>query len=126
MESSLENAFAREGRIGQPLDRTEGRAKVTGTARYAAEYNLPGVAYGVLVLSTIAKGRIKRLDTKAAEKASGVLAILTHRNAPRVPGHQGGVNNHGSRVEGQEFRLFYDDKIHHNLQPVALAIAKTF
>ena len=111
--------------IGAPLSRIESRLKVTGAAKYAAEYNLPDITYGVLITSTIAKGRIKTLYTLVAEKAPGVLAIITHLNAPKVPGNSSNVNNEGSRVEGQEFRVFYDDKIYHNQQPIALAIAET-
>jgi len=112
-------------KIGDSVDRVEGRVKVTGAAKYAAEYDLPGVTYGVLVTSTIAKGRIRNLDTSAAEKAPGVLAIVSHLNSPKVAGYEGQVDNEGSRVYGQEFRLFYDDKIYHNHQPIALAIADT-
>ncbi len=112
--------------IGDSMNRVESRLKVTGAAKYAAEYNLPNVTHGVLVTSTIAKGRIKKMDTSAAEKAPGVLAIVTHQNSPKVPGYGGDVNNEGSRVEGQEFRVFYDDKIYFNQQPIALAIADTF
>ncbi|WP_299762078.1 xanthine dehydrogenase family protein molybdopterin-binding subunit [uncultured Pontibacter sp.] len=112
--------------IGDPLDRVESRLKVTGTAKYAAEYNLPNEVYGVLVTSTIAKGRIKSIDTKAAQRATGVLSIISHENAPKVPGYSASVNNEGARVYGQEFRLFFDNKIYHNHQPVALAIADSF
>jgi len=112
-------------KIGDPMDRVEGRLKVTGEARYAAEYNLPGITYGVLITSTIVKGRIRNLDTSAAEKAPGVLSIVSHLNSPKVAGYEAPVNNEGSRVYGQEFRLFYDDKIYHNHQPIALAIADT-
>ena len=53
------------------LDRVDGKAKVTGTAKYSAEYDIPGITYGVMVGSTITKGSIITLDTKAAEKAPG-------------------------------------------------------
>lgn len=112
--------------MGDPLDRVEARLKVTGAARYSAEYNLPDMAYGVVVTSTIASGRIRSIDTTAAERAPGVLAVITHQNSPKVPGFEASVNNEGSRVYGQEFRLFYDDKIYHNYQPIALAVADTF
>ncbi|QKG51291.1 hypothetical protein [Hymenobacter sp. BRD67] len=75
-----------EKHIGSSMSRVDGHLKVTGGARYSAEYELPGMTYGVLVGSTIAKGRITSLDTKAAERAPGVLAVLTHLNAPKVPG----------------------------------------
>jgi xanthine dehydrogenase YagR molybdenum-binding subunit len=111
--------------IGDPLSRVEARLKVKGIARYAAEYNLPGVTHGVMVTSTIAKGRIKNLDTRAAEKAPGVLAVVSHKNAPSVPGYQASVNNEGSRLYGQAFRLFFDGKVYHNYQPIALVVADT-
>ncbi|PIQ21779.1 MAG: aldehyde oxidase [Cytophagales bacterium CG18_big_fil_WC_8_21_14_2_50_42_9] len=113
-------------KMGDSLDRVDGRVKVTGAARYAAEYNLPNIAYGVLVTSTIAKGHIRHINTSTAEKAPGVLAIISHLNAPKVAGYENQVNNEGSRVYGQEFRLFYDNKIYHNHQPVALAVADTW
>ncbi|GAA4380346.1 xanthine dehydrogenase family protein molybdopterin-binding subunit [Hymenobacter koreensis] len=110
---------------GEPLNRVDGRLKVTGRARYAAEHPIPAVTHGVLVTSTVAKGRIKSLDTKAAEQAPGVLAIITHLNSPKVPGYEGSVNNNGARLEGQEHRVFYDDRIYFSNQPVALAVAGT-
>src|SRR4051794_17007818 len=71
--------------IGKPLDRIEGRLKVTGGARYAAEFKHEGMTYGVLVMSTIANGRMRSIDTRAAEAQPGVLAVITHLNAPRLP-----------------------------------------
>ena len=122
----MKNASSNKVQIGDPVSRIESHLKVTGGAKYAAEYNLPEVTHGVLVTSTIAKGRILGIDTSAAEKVPGVLAIISHLNAPKVPGYSSTVNNEGSRVEGQEFRVFYDDKIYFNQQPVALAVADTF
>ncbi len=55
--------------IGKPLNRVDGRAKVTGTATYSAEFKIPNMAHAVMVTSTIPKGRIASLDTRAAEKA---------------------------------------------------------
>src|SRR5438046_1973947 len=72
------------GAIGKPVDRVDGRLKVTGAARYAAEAQVANVCHGVLVLSTIAKGRITNIDTSAAERSPGVLAVLTHRNRPKL------------------------------------------
>ena len=70
--------------IGQPVSRVDGRQKVTGGATYAAEFDVPGQAHGAIVRSTVAKGRIASIDSAAAERAPGVLAVLTHRNAPRL------------------------------------------
>jgi xanthine dehydrogenase YagR molybdenum-binding subunit len=109
--------------IGQPLRRVDGRQKVTGQARYTAEHAVPGCVHGVLVTSTIAAGRITHLDTQAAARAPGVLAIVSHLNSPKVPGYENPTPD--ERVEGQQLRVFFDDKIHYNNQPVALAIAST-
>ncbi len=70
--------------IGQPLSRLDGPKKVTGTAPYAFEHALKEVAYGFPVQSTIAKGQVASIDTRAAQAIEGVLTILTHENAPRL------------------------------------------
>ena len=65
---------------GEPISRVDGVAKVTGAARYAVEFAPPDVACGVIIQSTIAMGRITEI-----ERAPGVLAVITHRNAPQLP-----------------------------------------
>ncbi|MBV9308718.1 MAG: xanthine dehydrogenase family protein molybdopterin-binding subunit, partial [Acidobacteriaceae bacterium] len=72
------------GVIGQPISRVEGRLKVTGRAQYAAEIPIPGLRFALLRGSTIAHGRIKGIDTSAAEKVPGVTGILTYKNMPRL------------------------------------------
>lgn len=67
------------------MSRVDGRAKVTGGAKYTAEVQLPELTYGILVESTIGSGTILALDTKKAEKAPGVLAVISHLNTPGVP-----------------------------------------
>ena len=121
----MEPVTSTKGPIGNPINRVEGRLKVTGQARYAAEYNLPQVAHGVLVTITVAKGRIRTLDTRAAQRAPGVLYVLTHQNRPEMPGFDAEPNPNQGRVYGQEFRVFYDDQIYYSNQPVALVIADT-
>lgn len=70
--------------VGDPLDRVDGRAKISGEARYASENNLRDIAHAALVPATIAYGRIVAIDTTAALKAPGVLAVITHLNAPHL------------------------------------------
>src|SRR5688572_6380766 len=70
--------------IGNPTARVDGRAKVTGQAKYAGEFNVNGLAYGSVVGSTITKGRIARIDAAEALKVRGVLGVLTHENRPRM------------------------------------------
>ncbi|WP_295715920.1 xanthine dehydrogenase family protein molybdopterin-binding subunit [Mucilaginibacter sp.] len=106
------------------MSRIDGRLKVTGAAKYSAEYTPAGLTYGVLVGSTITKGSITSIDTKAAGQAPGVLAVITHLNAPKVPGDQ---PEGGKPVPPKgAFKVFYDDKIYYNGQPIALVIADTF
>jgi xanthine dehydrogenase YagR molybdenum-binding subunit len=112
--------------IGDPDDRVDGKVKVTGTAKYAAEYDIRGLVYGVLVSGTIAKGKIKNIDTKTAERMPGVLAIVTHLNRPSVPGYEKKNEEPNPMLAGQEFRPFYNNEIFFNGQPVALAIADSF
>ena len=108
------------------LSRVDGRLKVTGGAKYSAEYNQKGRAYGVLVGSTITKGTIKSIDTKAADRAPGVLAVITYLNAPKIPGYQTGKDPSKPAPVKGPLKVFYDDKIIFNGQPVALAVADTF
>lgn len=70
--------------VGKPVNRVDGRLKVTGGAKYVADVPLAGMVHAVLVGSTIAKGRIRSMDTKAAESAPGVLTVITHQNAPKL------------------------------------------
>ena len=71
--------------IGEGINRVDGLLKVTGTATYSAEWPIEQLAYGVVVQSTIARGQIAKLDTRAAAAQAGVLAILTADNAPALP-----------------------------------------
>jgi xanthine dehydrogenase YagR molybdenum-binding subunit len=70
--------------LGIPTSRVDGRAKVTGAAKYAAEYNVPGLAHGFVVTSAIAKGRIERIDFADALAVDGVIAVFTHANRPKI------------------------------------------
>src|SRR5687767_12230558 len=107
-------------------DRVDGKAKVTGAAKYAAEYELPGLAYGVLVHSTIARGSIKAIDSKAAEKAPGVLGVVSHLNSIKVPGYDVSVNPGQGPAGGRGLQVFNDPYIRFYGQPIALVIADSF
>jgi CO/xanthine dehydrogenase Mo-binding subunit len=76
--------------VGPGVDRVDGPQKVTGAARYPSDFDFPNLAHAALVRSTIAAGTIRGIDTGAAESAAGVLAVLTHRNAPTL--HRGRRN----------------------------------
>ena len=79
--------------VGKPIDRVDGHAKVTGKAKYSADFKLPNMAYAVVVQSTISAGKITSIDTVAAQNVPGVLAIITHQNAPRLKKADGETNN---------------------------------
>jgi xanthine dehydrogenase YagR molybdenum-binding subunit len=111
--------------IGTPTSRIDGIAKVTGAAKYAAEFDVPGgVLYGSIVMSTITKGRIVSLDTSAAMDVEGVVTVLTHENRPRMAGRDQDYKDDVA-PDGSPFRPLYDDKIRFNRQPIALVVAET-
>src|SRR4030081_1530623 len=105
-----------QGVVGKPLDRVDGRLKVTGGARYAYEMQQENVLYGFVVEASIGKGTIRSIDTRAAEKAPGVALVLTHRNAPA----QGTGNHHAAHplLPGPEVTGYG--------QPVAFVVAASF
>jgi xanthine dehydrogenase YagR molybdenum-binding subunit len=115
-----------EGQQVNALDRVDGKQKVTGAAKYAAEHQIQGLAYAVLVESTIAKGRIKNIDTKQAERAPGVLTILHHGNAPKVPGYETGKDPAKPPTGGEPFRIFQNARIYFAGQPIAVVVADTY
>lgn len=118
--------------VGKPMNRVDGRLKVTGGARYAAEFPLENMAHAVLIGSTIARGRIKSIDTSAAEKSPGVLAIITHLNAPKLGQSSGNSNTSGEQaVEGggnpftKPIPVLQDNTIKYYGQHIGVVIAET-
>ncbi len=108
--------------IGEPVTRVDGRAKVTGEAKYAAEFEIPKLTYAVMVMSTIVNGRVQGMDTAAAERAPGVLAVMTSGNAKKLPdGGKAGVKPPAGRV----LSLLQDDSVKYNNQPIAVVVAET-
>src|ERR671920_1559602 len=103
--------------VGQPTDRIDGRQKTTGTAAYAYERHdvVPGQAYGFVLGSGIAKGRIAAMHLEAARTAPGVLAIVTTLDMPRL--ERGKLN---------AAYLFGGPVIQHYHQAIAVVVAETF
>jgi xanthine dehydrogenase YagR molybdenum-binding subunit len=108
--------------FGAPVARVDGLAKVTGTARYAAEYPAEGLLHGVVVSSTIAHGRIRAIDIEAARAVPGVVDILTHENRPPMARFDL-FHKDADAPSGSPFRPLYDAKIHSDAQPIALVVA---
>ncbi|MBX9568768.1 MAG: xanthine dehydrogenase family protein molybdopterin-binding subunit [Candidatus Obscuribacterales bacterium] len=108
--------------IGKGLSRLEGPLKVTGKARYSAEFPLKGICYAVLVGSAISAGRVRSINTSKAEKTAGVIKIITHENRPPL-------SSPGDRLSGSansEKRLpLQDAEINYAGQYIALVIAET-
>lgn len=114
----------KQGLIGKAVDRIDGPMKVTGCATYSHEYARKGEAlYGFIVPATIAKGRITAIDHKAAAATAGVVAVLTHENAPKqAPPHPRVSENRFDREEP----FLFAPEVRYYGEPVALVIADSF
>jgi xanthine dehydrogenase YagR molybdenum-binding subunit len=103
----------RAGAVGSAVERVDGRDKVTGVAVYAYEHALDGAAYAAVVQSTVAKGWIRSVDRAAALSIPGVLAVIAHDNAPKLPGAEG------------ELAVLQSDRVAYRGQIVAAVVADT-
>src|SRR5919107_4407798 len=114
--------------LGKEMSRVDGVAKVTGKAKYAAEFQVPNLAHGFIVTGTIAKGRITAIDTREAAAAPGVVRIFTHENAPRLgPKATEPAPPRANQPErDKSFRALQSDRVVFNQQPVALVVAETY
>ncbi|MEU3854530.1 xanthine dehydrogenase family protein molybdopterin-binding subunit [Streptomyces sp. NPDC029554] len=113
---------ATRGAVGTAHTRVEGRDKVTGAARYAGEIPFADLAHGWLVLSTVARGRVRSVDTEAVLAMPGVLTVLHHHNAPRVTTDYVGLLG---VPPDPTVALFQNDRVAHRGWPVALVVAET-
>jgi xanthine dehydrogenase YagR molybdenum-binding subunit len=115
------------GPIGQPVDRVDGRLKVTGRATYAYEHSQAGaIAYGYILGAAIAKGRISDIDTSQAERAPGVLYVMTHRNAPPQADFGPPVTPTTAEVFSRARPVLATEHVRYYDEPVALVVAETF
>jgi xanthine dehydrogenase YagR molybdenum-binding subunit len=130
--------------LGAPLDRVDGRLKVTGGAKFAAEFPIANAAHGVIVTSTIAKGRVTAMDTPAAMRMPGVISILTPFTAQKVnvpppltqSAPQGAAAPSAAQTGGQGQpaparamrvpTVVQSTEVHYNGQPIGLVVADTF
>lgn len=114
--------------VGRPLDRVDGPPKVTGQARYAADFPAKDLVHAVAVSSRIAYGRVRRFGTEEVLKAPGVMAVITHRNAPRLhpPPDDGAADETDTGVPGERWLPLQDQSVHYGGQPVALVVADTW
>ncbi|MDB6017222.1 MAG: aerobic-type carbon monoxide dehydrogenase, large subunit CoxL/CutL-like protein [Pedosphaera sp.] len=108
--------------IGQPISRVDGLAKVTGVAKYAGEFNVPGLAYGYAISSTIAMGRIHKIDSSEALKLEGVFHVFTHENSPTLALSDDAYRDDVAPT-GSPFRPLHDDRVVYSGQPIGLVVA---
>src|SRR3954466_180077 len=105
--------------IGTPVSRLDGKLKVTGGARYAADVVLPGLVHAVIVGAKVPAGEIITLDTKAADASPGVIKVLTHRNVPKLAGPL------DSPPAGQKAMPLQSSTITFEGEPIAVVVAGT-
>ena len=111
--------------VGKPIDRVDGRLKVTGAATYAAEFPVKNLAYGVSVTSTITKGRVKNIDVKQAEKMPGVIGVMTSENCMML--HFPQSSDPGAGKYGEKDLLpLQNDRVFYGGQHIAIVVAETF
>ncbi|HEX6494149.1 MAG TPA: xanthine dehydrogenase family protein molybdopterin-binding subunit, partial [Acidobacteriaceae bacterium] len=109
--------------IGKAVPRIDGPLKTSGTAKYSSDHNFPNMVYAVPVSSTIGKGRIRRLDTSAAEATPGVIRVYSHGKVPPI--YRPIPHAREARIDEQR-PPFEDDTIYYNGQYVALVVAESF
>ena len=112
--------------IGQSKKRVTGKLKTTGGAKYAAEFPVENITHGVITTSTVAKGRIANIDTKEAQAVPGVIAVITHQNAPKLPFEPIPQEQKLTTAPSGEYpQTLYTDRIYFYGQPVAVTVAET-
>ncbi|WP_262147301.1 xanthine dehydrogenase family protein molybdopterin-binding subunit [Chryseobacterium foetidum] len=111
--------------VGKAISRLEGHLKVTGTAKYAGEYQAEDLLYGYVVNSTITKGKIKSIDTSEVKKMEGVIEVFTHENKPSTAWFDFQYADMDA-PPGTVFKPLKDNDIKYNGQPIALVVADSF
>ena len=106
--------------VGKPIDRVDGRLKVTGRAVYAAETPVANVVHAVIVSAAGSHGTLSAIDAKAANAAPGVLAVLTHDTAPKLPNA-----NKKASPQDKTLQLLQDTDVFYPDQPIAVVVADT-
>jgi xanthine dehydrogenase YagR molybdenum-binding subunit len=110
--------------IGQPIDRVDGKLKVTGAATYAAEFQVKNLAYGVSVVSTITKGRVKNIDVNQAKKMPGIIGVMTSENSMQLHFPNGSDPGSGKFAE-KDLLPLQNDRIFYGGQHIAVVVAET-
>ncbi len=116
--------IASPGIIGQAVSRLDGPQKVAGSAPFAAEFALDEMVFAALAYSTIAKGRIASMDVAEAERAPGVVLVMTHLDAPKLQPPPLFMTA-AKAASGDSLPIMQDDRVNWNGQPIAIVLAET-
>ncbi|HEX2299312.1 MAG TPA: hypothetical protein VHH34_12510, partial [Pseudonocardiaceae bacterium] len=118
MSELASESSAQQSPLGTPVSRVDGRLKVTGGARYSSDNHVDRLAHGYLVLSTVGRGSIRSMDTGAAERSPGVIAVYTpFRSLP--------LSNTANPLAPSWVPL-QDTEVQHHGQAIGLVVAETF
>lgn len=116
----------KHGYVGKPFSRVDGQLKVRGEAKFTAEFRFENLAHAALVYAAVSKGRVKRIDASEAERAAGVLKVITHENAPRMKAPPVfDVSGEGSGSAASRLPIMQDETVYWDGQPVAVVVAQT-
>ena len=116
----------RDGFLGKPLVRVDAEAKVKGKARFTSEFDIPNLAHATLVFSTIAKGKVSKIDTERAKRTPGVLEVLTWKNMPKLAAPLlVDMTDMKKGMAGSNLPILQDSSVHWNGQPIAVVVAET-
>ena len=115
----------KHGYVGKPFSRVDGQLKVTGEAKFSAEFKFENIAYAALVYSTIAKGKVTKIDSGEAEKAHGFVKIISHENAPGLKAPAITDPNGGGGAANSNLPIFADATVYWDGQPLAVVVAET-
>ena len=110
--------------IGKPLDRVDGRLKVTGGARYSAEMPVADTLHAVMVMSTVARGQVTAMDVTAAQAVPGVRLVMTPFTAMRLP-QPPQVAGKAGREQDRHLQVLQTTDVFYSNQPIGLVIANT-
>lgn len=125
-DKSPDPLMHKHGYVGKPVSRVDGHLKVMGEAAFTAEFKVENIAHAALVCSTIAKGKIKKIDSSEAEKVGGFIEIITHKNAPKTkapPVFDPSGSSKGAA--NSNLPIFQDGTIYWDGQPIAIIVAET-
>lgn len=120
----IDPLIGNRGQIGQPKSRLDGPKKVAGAADFAADVQFDNLAFAAIVCSTIAKGRVARIEITAAERAPGVIGIITHQNAPKMAPPPCMIDDPNGAAQSN-LPVLQDDSVRWNGQPIAVVVAET-